>query len=90
MECFLQLISRLLAIGAGGRQVGRERGAERGAQVFAAGCTGWPRLCRGADGEPKLVVTLTFPAKSLIPPWTLLQGRFFLFFFFWEAEKGEG
>lgn len=57
-----------------------ERG--RGRQVFAAGCTGWPQLCRGADGEPKLVVTLTFPAKSLIPPWTLLQGRFL------EAEIG--
>lgn len=44
------------------RQVG-----ERGAQVFAAGCTGWPPLCWGADGEPKLVVTLTFPLnpKSL-------------------------
>lgn len=41
-----------------------------------------PPLCRGADGEPKLVVTLTFLAKSLIPPWTLLQGRFL------EAEIG--
>ncbi len=45
-----------------------------GGQVLAAGGSGWPGYRRRADGQPKLVVTLTFAAKTLIPQRSLLQG----------------
>lgn len=41
---------------------------------LAAGGSGWPWYRRRADGQPKLVVTLTFAAKTLIPQRKLLQG----------------
>lgn len=55
-------------------QVGKGLAGEQGPGL-AAGGAGWPRLCWGADGEPMLVVTLTFLAKSIIPHWTRSQGR---------------